>query len=543
MLVQVCGVTGRSMSKAEENEKKFRVQKDAEGGGAGAVKAGKGEVVPFGQGHPLKEMLYIAAPTVVTMTSYTVMQFIDGLMVSRIGPDPVYVASQGNGALLSFVPISVMMGLVTAINTYVSQNLGAGRPREGASYAWAGLWMCLVVALLMVPYGFAIPWLASILGHEPEMLRMESGYARILIFGGFFTMATRAIAHYFYGMHRAKPVMVAALVGNAVNVGVNYVLIFGHAGFPEMGILGAAIGTVVGSAVEFCIPMLVFLSPSYAREFGTRSAWRVKQKYVIELFRVGWPGGLMFANEMLCWGYLMAYLLGAAGAAAGENAEVHNAVGWIALRYMHVSFMPAVGLSIAVSAIVGRCIGMGRPDLAARRTWLGLSVTMAYMGLCALAFVVFREPMIQLFVKEGTDPEQLEQMIRVGSSVMIAAAVFQLFDAVAITITGTLRGAGDTVWPGVATVVISWLGIVLGGNLMVVYFPELGSLGPWIGASAYIVLLGTAVFGRFLSGKWKNIDLLDRQEEDGRGDGTVTSGDEPLTVPSDVVAGTTPGTA
>ena len=516
---------------------------------------GHGSDAPAHQS-PLAEMVMIAAPVVVTMTSYTVMQFIDGLMVSRIGPDPVYVAAQGNGGMAVWLLMAGLLGLMSVINTYVSQNLGAGRPERGAAYGWAGLWMSAAGGLVALPLAGLLPWIFGQLGHDARLRELETAYAGVLLGGVFFTLGARSIAHYIYGMHRPAVVMASVLVANVVNVGANYVLIFGHFGAPAMGVTGAAIGTVIGSSVELVIPLAVFLSPWWSRRYGTRAAWRPRWEPVQDILRIGWPGGAMFANEMICWWFLMTVQLSAAGAAAmavaspgaseaalEEAARVHNSVGWIALRYMHMSFMPTVGLSIAVTAIVGRCMGMGRPDLAARRAWLGLMIGVAYMGLCALAFVVFREPMIRLFIKGGTEPAVVEEMVRVGMLVMVAAAVFQVFDAVAIIITGALRGAGDTVWPGIVTVLLSWSCIIGGGSLLIRVAPQLGSIGPWIGASAYIVLLGLAVLVRFLGGRWRSIDILRHRDARGRGDGTISLPDEPLTVPADAVAGTTPGSA
>lgn len=510
--------------------------------------------------NPLWEMLQVAAPTVVTMTSYTVMQFIDGLMVSRIGPDEVYVAAQGNGGMFVWLCMSFVLGLAMVINTYVSQHLGAGRPERGAAYAWNGLWLCLFGAILMLPLLFVLPWIFGLMGHGEALHQMETQYAQVLLGGAFFTMAARTIAHYFYGMHRPLVVMVSALLANFVNIGINAVLIFGAAGPPEtmplagvigqiasalnvpaMGVAGAAWGTVIGTGVEFLIPMCIFVGPAMHRKYATRTFWRPSYKHIRDIFRIGWPGGLMFFSEMLCWGYLMAFLLGAAGKAAGGDPEVHNTAGWIALRYMHVSFMPAVGLGIAVTAIVGRCMGMGRPDLAAKRAWLGLGVTMVYMGLCACVFILFREPMIRVFTPASMPEAQVDELIRIGAMVMIAAAVFQVFDAMAIITSGALRGAGDTVWPGMVTVIASWTCIVGGGHLLIWLAPGLGSLGPWIGASAYIIVLGIALMARFLGGRWRTIDLLKHRDEEGLGDGTISLPGEPLTVPADAVAGTTPG--
>lgn len=458
---------------------------------------------------PLAEMARIALPSVVTMTSYTLMQFIDTLMVSRITPaDPVYVAAQGNGGMLVWQVIAAVLGIVTIINTFVSQHLGAGRPEAGPRYAWAGIYMSAAFGLLMFPFALAMPAIFGAYGHEGQLLELEVEYGQIVAIGGGVVLAGRALHHYFFGLHRPGVVMVSAIIGNVVNIVINYALIFGHFGMPEMGVAGAAVGTVIGGVFELGIPMLVFLGPKMNRELRTRAAARCGWAPFRDIIRLGWPGGLMMANEMFCWGYLMTNLLVRAGEAAGEDGGVHNAAGWIALRYMHMSFMPAVGMSIAVTAMIGKCMGMGRPDLAAKRAWLGLGITVAYMGAMAVVFVVFREPLVRLFVPAETSPELIDEIVRVGALVMIAAAVFQIFDAIAIVMSAALRGAGDTVWPGLVTVGLSWGCLVLGGHAMIAIVPHWGSVGPWIGAAAFIIILGVVLLVRFMIGDWRKIDVV-----------------------------------
>jgi MATE family multidrug resistance protein len=445
----------------------------------------------------------------------------------------------------------------------------------------------------MLPYGWSLPWIfGAAMGHEGQLLETEIGYGQILIYGAVLTMGARCIAHYFYGMHRPMVVMLAVITANIVNALANATLIFGtvgHAtlifgtvglppgtqgtglfvrllapiaapcaalarllGVEGMGVNGAALGTIIGSGVELLIPLLVFVGPRMHAKYHTRSNWRPLLGPIKGILRIGWPAGIMFANEMICWWWLMSKLVPMAGEAAavaggatpgGIEARaagvIANSAGWIAVRYMHVSFMPAVGLSIAVTAIVGRCLGMNRPDLAARRAYLGLLITMVYMGLCALSFILFRRWMILQFVAAGTPPETIQLLLVAGSPIMIAAAIFQLFDAMAITISGALRGAGDTVWPGVVTVVASWVCLVGLGHLMIAIAPQLGSLGPWIGASVYIITLGILFTGRFLGGKWRQIDLL---KDSAPPAGGATGSEAPLHAPADAVAGTTPGT-
>lgn len=497
------------------------------------------------QRHPLLELLAIAAPVVATMTSYTVMQFVDKLMVSRIGPDPIYVGAQGNGGLIAFVLISIMMGFVTVINTYVSQNLGAGRPERAPAYAWTGVWMSVFYwALLLVPFALVLPWVFDAIRETPmvadaavptvdqarldEFIRRDSlavGYGRILLLGAVITMACRAISQYFYGMHKPMVVLFATVAGNITNLVGNSLLIYGPdapastgigvidswfaftAGaaqsfnIPRLGLDGAGYATVLGTCVELTIPLAVFLSPGFNRRFQTLASWRPSLSHMRDIYRIGWPGAIMFGNEMVCWSFFMVYLVGKFG-------PLHSTAGWIAHQWMSLSFMPTVGISVAATATIGKCMGMKRPDLAAQRAWLSLGLAVTYMTLCGICFVLFRREMVGLFVQQATPAADATLLIALGSQFLVAVAAFQFFDGIAMSLSGALRGAGDTRWPGVVTVLLSWTVIVGGGLAFVEFAPHLGSLGPWIAAAVYITLLAIAVLYRWTGGKWKSINLL-----------------------------------
>ncbi len=449
---------------------------------------------------PARELIVVAAPTVVTMMSYPLKQFIDAWMVGLLGPE--HLAGQGNGAIAAFLPISFFLGLFTVVNTWVAQHLGAGRPERGAAYAWNTLWICLFGWIGMIALAGLVGPMFRSLGHAPVIEQSEIAYARILLLGSIFTIASRGLSHFFYGVHRPMTIMIATIVGNVVNLGFDWILIFGKLGFPALGVEGAAYATVIGSGVEFAIPMIVFLSPAYHRAFGTRHNRRFNMDRVRDIVRLGWPGAAQWVNELGCWGIFMAVFVGSFGAE-------HNAAGWIALRYMQLSFMPAVGMSIAVTAVVGRRVGMGDRAGAEKRAWVGMRLAVIYMGAFALAFVIFRRPLVSFFALGGNyTEEQAAAVISVGSRLMILAAVFQVFDAVAIVMMGALRGAGDTVWPGVVSALQSWVIIVLGGWLFVRFAPGLESVGPWIAAAAYIIAMGVTMLLRFTHGPWRKIELV-----------------------------------
>ncbi len=448
-----------------------------------------------------RELLTQAIPSVVAMTSFTLMQFVDKIMVSQIGPDPVYVGAQGSGGLAAWIPTSIMYGTLAVVNTFVAQNLGAGTPQRGPAYAWNALWLAVVAWLLLIPYGLSMPWIFSTLGYDARRVELACDYGQVLVFGSIFNMAARSIGQFFYGLHRPRVVMSAVLAGNITDLIFNYILIFGYLGFPALGVKGAAISTVMGNFVEFAVPMAVFLGPKLHSELKTRVAWRPDIKKMKEILSLGWPAGLMFGSEMVCWGYFMVYLVGS------RSAEASTA-GFIAQQWMSVSFMPAVGLGNAISSVVGKYIGMRRPDLALQRAKVGIVMAAVYMGTCAILFLVFRHPMVGMFVPKETPLEAREMVIRLGGQFLIATAAFQIFDAIAMTIGGALRGAGDTKFIGVATVVLAWGCLVGLGWAFTEYFPQWGPMGPWIAAAIYIFALAVASMWRFASGKWKTMSVV-----------------------------------
>jgi MATE family multidrug resistance protein len=177
------------------------------------------------------------------------------------------------------------------------------------------------------------------------------------------------------------------------------------------------------------------------------------------------------------------------------------------LRYMVVSFMPAVGMSMAVTALVGRYIGMGRPDIAERRTDLAFRLTAAYMVACGIVFFVGRRALIELFTDDPL-------VIAAGATCMTFSATYQVFDAMYIIYYGALRGAADTFVPAVVTAVFCWGLVVFGAYVIARVMPGLGTSGPWMIATAYGIGLGFFMLIRFRRGAWKHIRLGPNKKPD-----------------------------
>lgn len=454
----------------------------------------------------LAEVLKLSWPASLTMLNTTVVRFVDGVMVSRVGPKPF--AAQFVGGMWSFVPEAFMLGALTVINTFVAQNLGAGRYRRCGQYAWAGVALALIAAALFAPLGLLAGRFFALLGHEPELAALETMYFRYMILTLGITLSSRALEQFFFGVHRPGIVLTASIIGNACNVAGNYLLIFGKLGFPAMGLEGAAIGTIVAWCVQLVVLVIIFASPAMNHRYCTRSPKLLKLRQIRNVLRIGWPAGIQLWNDVASWIVFTSVLVGT------YFGTVHLTATVTVIRYMSLSFMPAIGVGAATTALVGRYIGATMPHIARRRTHTALAVTMVYMGLCAAAFVVFRRPLVDFFVQidpatPAVEAQQIrDRIVDIGGNIMLCAAAFQLFDALGIVYIGALRGAGDTRWPMVATLTFSWTVFVGGGLALANFLPQLTSLGPWLAGSAYIIALGAVLAWRFESGAWRRINLL-----------------------------------
>ncbi len=460
----------------------------------------------------IREVWTQAWPAAISMLSYALMQFVDSIMVSVLGDQAV--AAQGNGGSLAWAPMSFGFGMLALVNTLVSQRVGARRTGEIARYGWAGLWIALAFfACVLVPYAILLgPFLRGTEMHAPAILDMEIPYARILLFAGIFTLGAKALANFFYGLQRPKLITAAAIAGNIGNVVFNYIFIYGDQGLtvggvhlpgipgvPAFGVAGAAIGTALGSAIEALIPFAAFLSRRMDTELAVLRAWKPDLHAIGEIARLGYPAGLHLISESGSWAIFMVYLVGTFG-------QEHNAAGSAVMKYVMLSFMPALGVANAATSVVGKHIGEGNLGAASRSAHAAVCIAAGWMTLCALMFLVFRHQLAAVFLGSGP-------AIEIAAGLFVFAAVFQTLDALGTVYIAALRGAGDTLVPGIATIVLAWTVIVGGGIAMKTAFPALESKGPWLAATAYIVLLGVFVTIRFERGGWKQLHLLDDENK------------------------------
>lgn len=446
-------------------------------------------------------LLILAGPIIASMISRTVMNFADFVMVSQLGTQAQ--AAIMPAAMVVFVLLSVGMGTLSAVATYASQNEGADRKTECSAYGWQGTWLSLIYGLLLAPLWLAMPVLFEWIGHEPAVRAMEIDYARIGVLSIAPTLVALAVSNFFNGIHRPMVGFWAGLIANAFNVLGNFALIYGMWGFPAMGVAGAAWATLIASVLNALIMLGWMLRPALDRQYHTRRTARFSRRRTADLLRVGLPAGMQFCFDILSWTVFTTLLVGRFG-------TVELAANNLVFKCLELSFMPAVGLGVALTSVVGKAIGQGDHAKARQATRWGVCMGTLWMGLIGVVYLFFGRELAGLLAAPTAADPTLDPAAVIDWAVKLFyfCAVFQVFDALGLLHIFALRGAGDNHWVAIVFGLYASL-LFLGGAFGVAhYFPHWRSLGPWGVGTIYIIALGLTMWARWKHGPWHRIDLI-----------------------------------
>jgi MATE family multidrug resistance protein len=441
----------------------------------------------------VREITVMSGPIILGSLSFAVMEFTDRVMVNKLGTEAL--AAVGSASIWSYTVSTLLLGIVGCVGTFVAQCIGRNEPRLCARYAWQGLYLSLIAGLISVVLYPLAPYLFGLMGHDPEVTRLELEYFQPRVFSYLPLAFVTTLAVFYQASNYAVVPMTMAIIGMVVNVILNYMLIYGNWGAPAMGIAGSAWATNASMFLQFFLLFGVFLSGPFHRQFNTRGEVGIDRAKIVELVRVGGPAGGMMFLDVANWSIFISFVVGRLGA-------VPLAANNVALSFMQLSFIPAFALNQGVSAIVGQCIGRGDFERAKARTYTALRLGMAYMVFMGIAFALFGSHLITMVF----DPEEA-LVVSLGHQLLIVAAVFQIFDAIVIVMSGALRGAGDTRWMLIVTFLSAYVVFIPCAIVLAFRFNG-GALGAWIGAAVYIFVLSCFMGWRFKSERWRHINIF-----------------------------------
>jgi MATE family multidrug resistance protein len=448
-----------------------------------------------------RAVLAMALPLIANSGITAALNLTDTWFLGKISTEAV--AAMGAIFWLMLVFFLLMFGIGMAVQTLAAQAFGAGRKRDAARASWTGFWCALATIPFFVFIAGAGHWLLAPfkLAPEIERLALEFWWPRML--GGPASVALFAFTAFFNGIGRTRITLMVMAVVMLLNVVLNQWLIFGLG----MGMAGAAWASTISVAVGVVLGLIMFISHGVSAEFGSRLCWKPELPRIAALFKLGFPMGLSPAADVTGFALFQLMLV--------SLGPVDGAATQIVMMLTSVAYMPAVGMAIAATTLVGQSIGAGDKDWAYRVGNAGIVLAVAYMGVLGLVLALGGPWWMSVFVSAG-DPRAAE-VVQLGTLLLWIAAGYQVFDAVHLGANFSLRGAGDARVPALILLLLSWFGFVPLAHMLtfapgqgwVDFLPQFGfgSAGAWTAALIYMIVMSFALAWRWRSGAWRKIRL------------------------------------
>lgn len=443
-----------------------------------------------------RELIALATPLVVSQSFMTVQVFLDTVLLSW--HDPREMTASFPAVMWFWLVFGLLQVTAGYASTFVAQYTGAQRPERVGPAVWQAIHFSTLAGLVfLIMYPLA-PWLIGLGGHSEALMRLETQYLQCLTFAALPMLLMAAINGFFSGRGQTWTVLGIEAFGTAVNVGLALLLIFGRWGFPELGIVGAGWATVAGSWASALLALVLFLGKRYRADFATGSGWRFERDLFGRLMRYGGPAGIQVFLDVLVF-HLFVQMVGRLG-------EAEMGATTLTVRFNMIAFLPMMGLGQAISILVGQRLGADRPDLAEKSAYTGLKWIFGYMCCIAAVYATMPRLLVSVFRSES-DLAHFEAMAAIVPNLLLCVAAYSLADAVNVSFSFALRGAGDTRFVSMLTFCLAWPIMVI--PTFVVVRQGLSVYWAWGAATAYIMAMALCFCLRFRTGKWKRMRVIE----------------------------------
>ncbi len=444
-----------------------------------------------------RRVLQVGLPLMMSMTFATVTQFTDRIFLGQYSLDAL--AASMSASITNFVFMSFFLGLVGYVNVFIAQYIGRQEPERVGAILWQGVWISLFAGVLMVGMIFPGYWIFFLAGHEPAVQAMEREYFAVLCLGSVFPILAMGLGCFYSGQGLTKPIMLVNLLGAAVNIPLDYALINGVWGAPELGIRGAGYATVCAWFFSCLLFTVIIFRKKNETLFKVRSAFALQIKLCKRLLVLGGPcGGQMMLDVV---GFTFFVLV------VGRIGTSELAASNMVLSLNHLTFLPMIGLSIAVETLVGQAIGSGRPEQGYTATINALHLCLAFGFLVCLIFVLFPEPITLLFKPQYYTLAEYASIAETGKILLWFVAGYTFFNGFAIIYTGALKGAGDTRFVMILSASLSVFALMLPSWVMVVFL-KTGIYAAWATMALFVFLYAILSYYRFRAGRWMQLKCI-----------------------------------
>ncbi len=436
-----------------------------------------------------RDVLRLATPVTLGTLTFTLLSIVDTAMLGRIGALPL--AAAGVAGVLYFAVVFPLSSMSVGTQTLVARRFGEGNMPQCGAIANTGIVLALALGLPLV---LAAPWLARIIAplssNDPQVVDAATTYLWYRLWGSPFMLLNAVSGGFFAGIGKTKHQMISSILITATNIVLDYLLIFGRAGFPEMGIGGAAIASTIALAVGSAYYRAILAFPEYRVRFGTyRRPWFTRA-WLRPMVKLSSP---ILAQRMLSNGAWAIFF-----AVIARIGTVELAATNVMRSIFHLSIMVAVGLGTASAALLGQNLGAERPHRAEQLAWESVKLaTYAMVGI-GILFVSLPGFVFRIYTTDLA-------VIAAGRLPLMLLGPIQVLSGVALVLSQSLQGAGNTRF--VMAVEIACVALYLPTVYLLGLRTSLGLVGAWTGEYIYWIVLTIAMIWKFRTGSWKSIKL------------------------------------
>lgn len=437
-----------------------------------------------------RQLFQLAWPSLVENLLQTMLGFVDLVFVGQLGP--AAIAGVGLGNQLMFFLQVAFMGLSVGNTALVAHAVGAGDKREAEHIAKQSLVIAAVLSIGIAMIGFSFSdSIIRVMGATNEVTAIGGSFLRVvstfsivmgvMIIGGGTLRGS--------GDTRT-PMYITALI-NAINIALDYSLIFGNFGFPRLGTVGAAVATTIARGIGAMLILYVLFKRGSVLKLPARSGWGFHRDAIGRILNIGWPAAaeqIVFQLGFLTFSVL-ALLLGTNDLAAQQ----------IAFNIANISILPAFAFGVAALTLVGQSLGSQDPARAEASAWQALKSGMVWMCIMGVGFFLGRHFLVGLY----TNDPAVKQL---GEMLLIFIAFAQPLQAISIVLSWALRGAGDTRATLLFTFIGIWIVRIGIGYLMGIVL-GLGLFGVWLGWIGDFLTRAILIVLRFRSSRWKALKV------------------------------------
>jgi len=434
--------------------------------------------------HLTKEFNYnwkLAAPVILGMLGHTFVGFVDNIMVGQLGSAALAAVSLGNSFF--FVAMSLGIGFSTAITPLVAEADSENNFKKGKSAFKHGLFLCTLLSLLLYAMILLAKPLMKLMDQPEEVVVLAMPYLNIIAISLIPLIIFQGFKQFSDGLSLTKHAMYATLFANILNVGFNYVLIFGKFGFPEMGIVGAGIGTLISRVAMVVLIWYLLKNDPKTKAFVSQIKLFVLENSMLKkILNLGLPSAMQMFFEVAIFTAAI-WLSGL----LGKNAQAANQ---IALNLSSMTFMIAMGLSVTAMIRVGNQKGLKNYVELQRIAKSIFLMGIIFASIFATLFLIFHDvfPTLYLDLDDVNNYLDNQEVIAIASKLLLVAALFQISDSIQVVFLGALRGLQDVKIPTLITFVSYWV-IGFPTSYVLGKAEVYGSTGIWIGL---LVGLGSA---------------------------------------------------